>query len=77
MTQNGLSYAQALKLAQEKGFAEADPTNDVKGKDFNLQPVMSVIFCALSCKIFTTPLPTVPKPKIPISIVFMRAFLRV
>ncbi|MCI5942888.1 MAG: homoserine dehydrogenase [Ligilactobacillus animalis] len=33
MTQNGLSYAQALKLAQEKGFAEADPTNDVKGKD--------------------------------------------
>ncbi|MBD5068608.1 homoserine dehydrogenase [Ligilactobacillus apodemi] len=33
MTQNGLSYAAALKLAQEKGFAEADPTNDVTGKD--------------------------------------------
>lgn len=33
MTQNGLSYAQALQLAQEKGFAEADPTNDVAGKD--------------------------------------------
>lgn len=33
MTQHGLSYEEALKLAQEKGFAEADPTNDVKGKD--------------------------------------------
>lgn len=33
MTQNGLSYVQALQLAQEKGFAEADPTNDVAGKD--------------------------------------------
>lgn len=33
MTKSGLSYDEALKLAQEKGFAEADPTNDVAGKD--------------------------------------------
>ena len=29
----GKSYAQALKEAQEKGFAEADPTSDVDGSD--------------------------------------------
>jgi homoserine dehydrogenase len=29
----GMSYEQALKIAQEKGFAEADPTSDVSGKD--------------------------------------------
>jgi len=33
MTQKGLSYADALKKAQEKGFAEADPTLDVEGFD--------------------------------------------
>ena len=33
MNQNGLDYATALKQAQEKGFAEADPTNDVEGID--------------------------------------------
>ena len=33
MTTNKLSYANALQLAQKKGFAEADPTNDVAGFD--------------------------------------------
>lgn len=33
MGENGLSYDEALKKAQELGFAEADPTNDVTGKD--------------------------------------------
>ncbi|GAP02213.1 homoserine dehydrogenase [Fructobacillus pseudoficulneus] len=33
MAQNGLSYEKALKQAQELGFAEADPTNDVAGYD--------------------------------------------
>lgn len=33
MNQNGLDYATALAQAQEKGFAEADPTNDVEGID--------------------------------------------
>ena len=33
MTQDGWSYEQALQVAQEKGYAEADPTNDVGGFD--------------------------------------------
>lgn len=33
MTQAGLSYADALREAQEKGFAEADPYLDVSGWD--------------------------------------------
>src|SRR4051812_28176130 len=33
MTRNGWGYEQALKEAQEKGFAEADPTLDVSGRD--------------------------------------------
>lgn len=33
MTENGLDYADVLKSAQEKGFAEADPTADVEGLD--------------------------------------------
>ncbi|EPY43659.1 homoserine dehydrogenase-like protein [Angomonas deanei] len=31
--QNHKRYAESLKEAQEKGYAEADPTNDVSGKD--------------------------------------------
>lgn len=30
---SGKTYAEALKEAQDKGFAEADPSNDVNGKD--------------------------------------------
>lgn len=33
MTQNGASYEDALREAQELGFAEPDPTNDVQGYD--------------------------------------------
>ncbi len=33
MYQSGASYAQALREAQEQGFAEADPTLDVEGID--------------------------------------------
>ena len=33
MNQAGISYEQALAQAQELGFAEADPTNDVEGID--------------------------------------------
>ncbi|MBU3181211.1 homoserine dehydrogenase [Clostridium psychrophilum] len=33
MTLEGLSFEKALKQAQEKGFAEADPTSDVDGYD--------------------------------------------
>ncbi|MDR1894095.1 MAG: homoserine dehydrogenase [Spirochaetales bacterium] len=33
MIQNGASYSQALKQAQEEGLAEADPTLDVSGGD--------------------------------------------
>src|SRR4051812_13408384 len=33
MTRTGMSYEEALKQAQELGYAEADPTDDVTGKD--------------------------------------------
>lgn len=33
MTENQMEYGVALKQAQEKGFAEADPTSDVEGED--------------------------------------------
>ncbi len=33
MTDEGLPYADALKIAQQSGFAEANPTADVKGLD--------------------------------------------
>lgn len=33
MTEFGLNYSDVLKVAQEKGFAEADPTADVEGID--------------------------------------------
>ena len=33
MTEGGLPYSEALKEAQQRGFAEADPTLDVEGMD--------------------------------------------
>lgn len=33
MSEEGMDYAEALKLAQELGYAEADPTADVEGHD--------------------------------------------
>lgn len=46
MTDKGADYAQALKSAQQKGFAEADPTADVEGIDAanKLSILMSLIF---------------------------------
>ena len=33
MSENGMDFSQALRLAQKKGFAEADPSLDLKGID--------------------------------------------
>ena len=33
MSQEGMEFDEALKLAQELGFAEADPTSDIEGYD--------------------------------------------
>ncbi|NTV29384.1 MAG: homoserine dehydrogenase [Candidatus Omnitrophica bacterium] len=33
MSQRGLSFAEAVRLAQEKGYAESDPTLDINGMD--------------------------------------------
>lgn len=46
MTDFGLNYEDVLKTAQEKGFAEADPTADVEGLDIanKLSILMSLIF---------------------------------
>lgn len=33
MRKRGLSFDTALQIAQEKGYAEADPTNDIEGDD--------------------------------------------
>jgi homoserine dehydrogenase len=33
MSQRGLSFEEALRLAQEKGYAESDPTLDINGMD--------------------------------------------
>lgn len=33
MTRGGMDFEDALRLAQEKGFAEADPTSDIEGED--------------------------------------------
>lgn len=38
--QEGLTYADALSGAQEKGFAESDPTNDVEGFDAQFKAII-------------------------------------
>lgn len=57
MAQYGLNYSDVLKDAQEKGYAEADPTTDVKGHDalhkicvlshicFGKLPDLKSVFC--------------------------------
>jgi homoserine dehydrogenase len=35
MAKEGMDFAEALKLAQEAGYAEADPENDIEGIDAN------------------------------------------
>jgi len=46
MTEYGLNYSDVLKVAQEKGFAEADPTADVEGIDVanKLSILISLVF---------------------------------
>lgn len=46
MTDFGLDYSDVLKVAQDKGFAEADPTADVEGIDVanKLSILISLIF---------------------------------
>ena len=46
MTDFGLEYDDVLKVAQEKGFAEADPTDDVEGIDVanKLTILMALMF---------------------------------
>lgn len=46
MTIEGMSYEKALKEAQQKGYAEADPTSDVEGYDvaYKLAIISSLAF---------------------------------
>jgi homoserine dehydrogenase len=46
MTEYGMEFDDALKLAQEKGYAEADPTSDIEGEDvaFKLSILISTSF---------------------------------
>lgn len=46
MREKELSFAEGLKEAQEKGFAEADPTNDIEGFDayFKALVLSNVVF---------------------------------
>jgi homoserine dehydrogenase len=50
MTNNGWSYEQALKEAQAQGFAEANPTMDVSGKD-SLQKLIILAGLAFNVRI--------------------------
>lgn len=50
---NGNSYAEALKEAQELGYAEADPTSDVGGFDALKVEILSTLaFQSVKEKIF-------------------------
>lgn len=44
MVENGMAYEDALKRAQELGFAESDPTNDVDGIDAAYKTVILTRF---------------------------------
>jgi homoserine dehydrogenase len=46
MSENGLSYPDALKIAQEKGYAENDPSEDVDGIDARNKLVILSLFAA-------------------------------
>jgi homoserine dehydrogenase len=50
MTHNGWNYEQALKEAQAQGFAEANPTMDVSGKD-SLQKLIILAGLAFNVRI--------------------------
>ena len=49
MREDGLSFEETLAIAQEKGYAEADPTNDIEGFDayFKALVLSDVAFGAL------------------------------
>lgn len=46
MGDNGMDFDEALKLAQQKGYAEADPTSDIEGEDaaFKLSILIYIVF---------------------------------
>lgn len=46
MTDNQMEFDEALKLAQDKGYAEADPTSDLEGEDaaFKLSILSDIAF---------------------------------
>ncbi len=46
ITESGMNYSQALKKAQELGYAERDPSDDVSGKDsaFKIAILASIAF---------------------------------
>ncbi|TCO79481.1 homoserine dehydrogenase [Marinisporobacter balticus] len=46
MSDFGMDFDEALKLAQEKGYAEADPTSDIQGEDvaFKLSILITTAF---------------------------------
>jgi homoserine dehydrogenase len=46
MSDNGLNYAEALKIAQDKGYAENDPSDDVDGFDATNKLVILSLFAA-------------------------------
>ena len=63
MTDFGLNYEDVLKTAQEKGFAEADPTADVEGIDVanKLSILISLVF---SVRVAPEDIPTLGISKI-------------
>ena len=52
MAQGGASFADALATAQERGFAEADPTDDVEGYDARAK---LAILCAVGLRVQVPP----------------------
>jgi len=50
MTQHGLSFQTALEQAQNKGYAEADPTLDINGKD-SAHKLVILASLAFGCEI--------------------------
>src|SRR5437870_5700285 len=57
MTRQGQSYADALKDAQKQGFAEANPTMDVTGKDAQ-QKLSILASLAFNCRVDPNSIPT-------------------
>jgi homoserine dehydrogenase len=46
MSDNGLNYTEALKIAQDKGYAENDPSDDVDGYDAANKLIILSLFAA-------------------------------